>query len=182
MAGNIVNLGDLVPGIEGTTFHLPKGEDADGNPIVETYYVPGDLDSETVFEFLGLFESMSEMMIERKRLVDEAGDDLVKQRDATREILANMKKLNEDIQAKLLPIFQLSDPDLKSLPFGAQATSVVLGIILEMMGLAVPIADGDLPLPPTEGTNRQQRRATGKKTTTRSTSRAASRTPQKATG
>lgn len=185
----IVNLGDLVPGLEGKTFRLPKGADAAGEPLYEDYHVPGDLDSETVFEFLHLFEEMVRFQQEARRLQAEAGEDEDKQNKALAEVMANLKSLNESIKAKLLTVFQIANPELESLPFGAATTTVVLGEILEMMGLATP--PPEFPLPP-EGEppvdppkpNRAQRRAgqrsrTGKKTTTRSSTRAASRTTPK---
>lgn len=158
MAGSIVNLGELVPGIEGKTFRLPQG---DG--FVD-YHVPGDLDSETVFTFLALFEKMVEYEQEVKKVRDEA--EQKPDETSLAEVLAGqtdaLHKLTDEIKAKLLVVFQVANPELKSLPFGTATTMVVLGEILEMMGLA---EKAHLPEPPRPPQNRAARRATARKTT-----------------
>lgn len=164
--GNIVNLGELVPGLEGKTFVLPR---ADGEE--ERYHVPGDLDSERVFEFLALFEDMVRFEQEIAELRREAADDETKVGKLLEEQLKGLRVLTEKIKAKLLAIFQLSNPELKVLPFGQATTMAVLGEILEMMGLASK-EEKELPSPPP---NRAARRATARKTTKRSTTRAAKR-------
>lgn len=144
-SANIINLEDLVPGIEGKTFRVPSGVDEKGEKTYASYHVPGDLDSETVFEFLRLFEDMTEFQTKRVQLEQAAGDDPEKTAKAVSETMDAMKQLNDKVKEKLLAVFQVANPELTALPFGAATTMVVLGEILEMMGLAAP---ADLPEPP----------------------------------
>lgn len=142
MAGNIVNLNDLVPGLEGTTFQITRADGA-----TESYTVPGDLDTETVFEFLKLFEDMVEFQSRAQQLRADAGEDVEANAQAIAETLESLRRLNDSVKEKLLAVFQLANPDLKVLPFGAATTMVVLGKVLEMMGIASPVQE--LPVPPT---------------------------------
>lgn len=176
MSGNIVNLGELVPGLEGKTFVLPR---ADGTE--ERYHVPGDLDSETVFEFLKLFEDMVTFEQKIKDLRAQAPQE----EDADIAPLISeqtnaLRDLTNSIKAKLLAVFQLANPDLKELPFGQATTMTVLGEILEMMGLAapaeLPMPDGAVPPTP----NRAARRNTARKTTTSPTRKGSSRKTRQA--
>lgn len=162
MPSNIVNLGDLVPGLEGKTFRLPQGEDSNGNARYLDLHVPGDLDSETVFGFLALFEEMvaaQERMGEMQAKV-AAGDAQVT--DGLRLASEEMEKLTASIKERLLAVFQLANPDLKALPFGQATTMAVLGEILKMMGLAEPV---DLPEPPGPPTPRRKPQDRRKKVT-----------------
>lgn len=174
MSGNVVNLNELVPGLEGKTFTITR---ADGTE--ESYHVPGDLDSKTVFEFLGLFEKMVEFQEEANRLQAEVNEDPTKEKEALTATLKGMQDLNDDMKARLLVVFQKSNPDLKELPFGSQTTMVVLGHVLEMMGLSEqeglpgPPQGEELPPP-----NRAARRAGSRPTTTRSTKKAGARSSQ----
>lgn len=182
VASNIVNLEDLVPGLEGKTFRMPVGVEEDGvTKRYEDYHIPGDLDSETVFEFLKLFEDMVQFQARSRELQTDAGDDPEANAQALAETMQALRDLNDAVKAKLLVVFQVARPDLKTLPFGASTTMVVLGVVLEMMGIAAP-SDGvaELPVPPDPPEpNRAARRAsTGRKTTSSSTNRAGQRQTQ----
>lgn len=181
MPADIINLEDLVPGLAGKTFKLPNGADEAGETTYDDYHVPGDLDTETVFEFLKLFEDMVKFRQRVTELQTAAGEDEEKTATAITETMASLKALNDSVKAKLLTVFQIANPELKTLPFGSSTTMVVLGEILQMMGIAAP----ELPLPPEEGganpPNRATRRAAAKrggarkKTTSSSTTKAARR-------
>lgn len=177
MPSNIVNLNELVPGIEGKTFKITL---ADGEE--QSYYVPGDLDTETVFEFLALFEDMVRFQEKITELRTQASED----ENADVSVLLNhqtdaLRELTEKIREKLLAVFQIADPDLKVLPFGNATIMVVLGEVLEMMGLAG--SGEDLPEPeekvdpptrrvPQDRKPKAARRRTGARTTTTRTKRA----------
>lgn len=163
MAGaELVNLDELVPGIAGVEF---KYRD-------QTYHVPGDLDTETVLEFLALYQTLMENATEATKL-DASEMTEAEQLQKAEELRAQMKSSMDVVREKLLAVFRLSDPDLKSLPFGQQTTMIVLGKVLEMMGVAAPAdtEDGDLPVPPTKRVPQDRKPKAPRKKATTSTTR-----------
>lgn len=139
MPSNIVNLNELVPGLEGKTFTITRA-----NGHEDSYYVPGDLDSETVFEFLALFEEMVSFQEKVNDLQEKVAAGEQDVAPALREQTSAVRELTDSIKAKLLAVFQIADPSLTALPFGQATTMAVLGEVLQMMGLAAQ----DLPEPP----------------------------------
>ena len=134
MPSNIVNLEEVVPGIEGKTFTLGD----------KSYHVPGDLPTDTIFEMLALFEDLVKFQ-------EEASTQIAKNTSAAsvQKVREKLRELTDMIDAKLLAIFQIDQPDLESLPFGSKSTNYILGEIFEMVGLASKEPLGALPAPPT---------------------------------
>lgn len=139
MPSNVINLEEVVPGISDTIFKMP-----DGTELV----VPGDLPTETTFELLALFGDLVQFQenAAEKVAAESSSSDVVA------EVRSDLKKVTDLIDAKLLAIFQIRQPDLKVLPFGSKSTNYVLGAIFEMVGIASPTQPaGPLkPPPPTK--------------------------------
>lgn len=143
MPSNIINLADVVPGIEDTTFKMP-----DGTELV----VPGDLSTETTFELLALFEDLIKFQEDASKQVatKKASAAVVS------KVRADLKTVTDKIDALLLGIFQIRQPDLEKLPFGSKSQNYVLGAIFETVGLASKTElAGPLPAPPTKPTSRK---------------------------
>ena len=143
----ITNLNELVP--EDIVFQY-------GNPPVE-YVVPGDLDGETVFKLFRMFGSLAELMGAN---VDDAA-----------KTSRHVNRLSREVDATLLALFQIRQPDLEKLPFGFKSMPIVIRTIMQHLGLGV--ADDPSPAPkrkPQTGRKRSQ--------TKRSTSRRASSSGQ----
>lgn len=164
MPANIINLNEVVPGLDGTTFQI-NGTD---------YHVPGDLPVETTFRMLALFEEL--ISFEEKSAVT-----MTKKSSAAgiAEVRGGLKKVTDRINEELLAIFKLSDPALESLPFGSQTTAVVLAEVFKALGLASDGGRQELPSPP-PSPRKGKSRGGRSQTTSRSTRTAASRKAQKA--
>lgn len=61
---------------------------------------------------------------------------------------AELKRIIGQAEAALLPIFQVHQPDMVELPFGAAGLGVVLRKVLQLIGLLQEIEQGDVPDPP----------------------------------
>lgn len=164
---NIVDLDELVPGIDGTIIKY-KGEQ---------YKVRGDLSSETIFEFLALYDTLIEFRADAVEAAES--EDPVK----LVEVRDRLEQITREIRDRLLKVFQLEHPDLEELPFGNQTTMIVLGEVLAAMGIGGRAVE-PAPVPPTPAPRRtpkraSAKRATGKKTTSsRSKTATARRTPK----
>lgn len=64
---------------------------------------------------------------------------------------AELKRIIGQAEAALLPIFQVHQPDMTELPFGAAGLGVVLRKVLQLIGLLQEIEQGDVPDPPVPG-------------------------------
>jgi hypothetical protein len=184
MSSNLVNLDELVPGIQGTTF---KYKDVD-------YTLRGDLPSSTVFEFLALYDELTKFQGEAhtagaasdaaQQAALKSGDENAQRAaaaaaaEAILEIRDKLEKVTGQIRERLLTVFRLEHPDLEELPFGNQTTIIVLGEVLRTMGIgSSPVEPAPVPTPAPR--KPRARKATAKKTTTsRSRTATARRTPR----
>lgn len=147
---NIVNLNDLVPGLAGTTIIYNDQE----------YRIRGDLPSETVFEFLSLYDDLIAFRGEAAKAAEEQdADALVKTRDRLQEMTAAIRE-------RLLDVFKLEHPEMKELPFGNQTTLLVLGEVLKAMGLGT-VEDPQPPAPKPAPRKRQKTTTTRTRQATR---------------
>lgn len=104
----IIQLDELVP--DDITFVYRSKE----------YYVPGDLDTETVFRVFKYLREVVDLRTEDGGPMDEASV----QRSATR------------LEELLLSVFQIRDPDLRGpLPFGARSLPIITAKLLEAIGI-----------------------------------------------
>lgn len=99
------------------------------------YVLDGDLDTEDVLILARL--------LDQAQTAETAGD------------LAAVQKLNPKIKQELLRLFQVKDPKLEALPFGAVAYQHVIAEVLKLMGFVLVEED---PPAPTPAPNRSQRR------------------------
>jgi hypothetical protein len=125
----IVELDELVP--DDVVFRY-KGTD---------YPIPGDIDVETTFRLLKLFQRAAEA---------EGSTDL----DAREQV-------NIEVRDALLGLFQQRDPDLAELPFGVIAFRHVLSEVLQAMGLVFVAGDGEGEGPPTKPRPKTPRQSSG---------------------
>ena len=142
MPTEVVNLDELVPGIAGLDFVYRD----------KTYHVPGDLDTTTVMEFLALYQDLVVQAFEQSQ-VEIEGLSTEEQVKLANDLRATMSSQMDLARDKLLTVFQITDPELKTLPFGHETTMIVLGKILHMMGIAADKDEeplGELPVPPTK--------------------------------
>ena len=72
-----------------------------------------------------------------------------------------LKRIIGQCEHALLPIFQVHQPDMVELPFGAAGLGHVLRRVLELIGMldTVP-AEGDVPDPPNRAARRAAQRST----------------------
>lgn len=136
MCAKIVNLNELVG--DDIVFEY-------GNPA-KRYAIPGDIEVEKVFELFEMFANVSRIN--------------AKKPDA---IIGEVRQKFEEIQARLLALFQQRDPKLKSLPFGIRGTGIVLRTVLADLGVNVSEESPTRPSRPTA-----RRKASSVKTRTRS--------------
>lgn len=101
----------------------------------KTYTIPGDVDGETVFTLLNQFRALAILGAESRE-----GEDVTKKLDTA------AKKLNE----LLLGLFQITDPELKELPFGTKSLPLVVREILVSFGL---VQEDDAADPPKRATS-----------------------------
>lgn len=150
---NLINLDELVPGIQGTTFTYQGSE----------YKLRGDLPSEQVFEFLALYD---ELLAFRARAVKAAEEG---KPDAVQKIRSDLEGITGQIRERLLDVFQLEHPDMEKLPFGNQTTLIVLAEVLKTMGVGAVEAAPD---PPTPARPKRKRAAKPRSRTSSHTKRA----------
>lgn len=112
-----------------------------GTPA-RNYAIPGDIEVVKVFELFEMFTSVNKLKSKKPE-----------------DLAVEVKQKFDDIQARLLALFQIRDPKLKVLPFGIKGTGIVLRNVLADLGVNVT----ETPQEPTP--NRQQRRSATKKTT-----------------
>lgn len=112
----------------------------------ETYTIPGDLDVDETLELYALLTRLAK--------AESTGSE------------AELKRILDKAKGALLPIFQVYQPDMEKLPFGAAGLGIVLRRVLQLIGLLQVVDDGggsgvrDPQKPPP---NRAQRRASAKK-------------------
>lgn len=112
-----------------------------GDPPAD-YAVPGDLDTDSVLRLFKLFGELIENAALDKLETATTDDDT--------ELDEETRRISDRMKTDLLAIFQIRQPELTSLPFGAMSTRIVLRTILEQLGvLATPggADDADPPRP-----------------------------------
>lgn len=107
-----------------------------GNPA-KRYAIPGDIEVGKVFELFEMFTNVSK--IDSKK---------------PEEMVGEVRRKFEDIQARLLALFQQRDAKLKTLPFGIRGTGIVLRTILADLGVSVT---EESPTPPSRPTARRKK-------------------------
>jgi hypothetical protein len=112
-------------------------EDVDFTYRGSNYILPGDVDVDQTFELLSLFIEAEDA---------QAGD------------LKRKHAYNKKVQATLLKLFQVRQPELENLPFGQMALSVVLRETLVVLGLIV--VEPDPPVPPAPAPTPKPKRPT----------------------
>jgi hypothetical protein len=120
------------------------GEDIEYQYPDKTYTFPGDLDVESTYRLVELFQRMTEEPANLKE----------------------QKQLDLDLQAALLACFQLRDQSLESLPFGVKALRLVLNDAIGVLGLIVE--EDDASPPPKATPNRRSRRSSGSRSSSKS--------------
>jgi hypothetical protein len=104
----------------------------------ETYAIPGDLRVDQTLELYKLLTQLAN--------AESTGSE------------AELRRIIAKAEAALLPIFQVHQPDMEKLPFGAAGLGIVLRRVLQLIGLLqVGEAGADVPDPPKP--NRAARRA-----------------------
>lgn len=151
MPSNITNLDELV------------GQDHEFVYRGTTYKVPGDPATESVFEFLMLYDDLLSAQVAAS---GAEGAAVAGERE-------KVQKLYGTIEAKLLVLFRELDPDLEELPFGFKGTMHVLRVVLGLLGVTV---DGDAgppaPAPTPKRATSVKKAPAKRRATTRSTRRA----------
>lgn len=141
MPSNVTNLDDIVGGDHAFIYRETE------------YLIPGDPQTETVFEFLKLYDDLLEA--QQAALTDDPSKEGLagKREDVERLILT--------IRAKLLVLFQELNPDMKTLPFGHRSTMIVMTRVLGLLGVTIE----QVPDPPAPAPKKAApRRATSVKT------------------
>jgi hypothetical protein len=115
------------------------------------YPIPGDLETEQVFKLMRLFAGLK-----------VSGN------------LAGVERSAKQLEAGLLDLFQVRQPDLERLPFGATSLRTVTVRVLQLLGVDV---GGPQPDPLPEPTPKKPKRAVPKSRSRRSTGSAGSSTP-----
>lgn len=111
----IVQLDDLVP--EDIVFVYRE----------EEYVVPGDLDTETTLRVFKYLRNLVTLRDSREQGDIPAEADVVKAASALQELL--------------LSIFQIRNPSLTSIPFGAKSLPIVTERILGLLGISTAAED-----------------------------------------
>jgi hypothetical protein len=131
MPAEIVDLDALVP------------DDIEFKYQGKTYTLPGDIETERVFQLFKLFREL----LDAQQGTDVDPEDVV-------AAVANVKRV-------LLELFQQRDPELKEVPFGVSALPIVMQRLLQRLGVNVS-EDGEASPPvgkvPKVVANRAQRR------------------------
>lgn len=125
--------------------------------------IPGDISTELVF---GVFHAFREL-----HDVSEEGKP------------EEVERANASIREQLLQLFQIRQPEMKSLPFGIKTTPIVIQEILSKLGVNVR-EEGDaeeetgkvVPLPKRQAVPKQRRRSRAQTQTTTTTT---AQTPRK---
>lgn len=107
-----------------------------------TYTLPGDISVTDTFRMQKLIVALAQ--------AEEA------------ENLPEQERLTLEVEAFLLGLFRLRNPELESLPFGSRGFTVVLGVILTKLGFGVP----DENPPPATRTTKPRSRKTSKPSST----------------
>lgn len=95
----------------------------------EELKIPGDINTQRVFEIFNAFQELHG--------VTEEGDP------------AEIERANALIREQLLKLFQIRQPEMEELPFGIKTTPIVIQEILKLLG--VNVRDEDEDSPPEEG-------------------------------
>lgn len=152
---NLLDLNELVPGLAGT--RVIYGE--------QEFKIRGDLPSETVFEFLALYDDL--LKFQQEAVKAAASNDL----SQIQAVRSDLEKITSAIQERLLAVFKLEHPDMEKLPFGNQTTLIVLGEVLAAMGLAAPTGSeaGSPPpvTPPAVGRAARKKSSTTKRSSSK---------------
>lgn len=104
------------------------------------YTIPGDLRTGQTLELYALLTRLA-----RAEAKGGAGE---------------LKRIIEQCEAALLPIFQVNQPDMTELPFGAAGLGHVLRRVLELIGMLESIPAGEVANPPNRAARRQAQRST----------------------
>ena len=123
----IINLDDFIP------------EDIELVYKGESFFIPGDLDTEIVLKVFDTFRSALAL----SSSVEETD---------TKDIERTAKRLND----LLLSIFQIRNPELDGLPFGSVATPIVVQKLLKSLG--VDLTREEVPDPPKPAPSRSPRK------------------------
>ena len=105
------------------------------------YLIPGDLDTELV---LRLYRMFGDLLAEPST-GDEAADE------------STAERIVQTVKADLLAIFQVLQPDMEKLPFGALGIRAVMRCILIALGV---ISEGPQPASPVRKTPVRSRSST----------------------
>lgn len=127
----------------------------------ETYTIPGDLRVDQTLDLYALLTRLAN--------AEAKGG------------AAEMKRILDKAEAALLPVFQVHQPEMVQLPFGAAGLGHVLRRVLTLIGLlqVVPPGDGDDTNPPTPAPAPGPRKPRGSgSSSTRKTTKPGSRKPR----
>lgn len=94
------------------------------------YQLPGDMDVEQVFRLFELYLALSKI-----------------ESDDPAAMFAEVKGRFGDINAELLDLFKIRQPDLEKLPFGIRGIGAMLRLVLEQLGLKITETDPPTPSP-----------------------------------
>jgi hypothetical protein len=128
----VVDLDALVP------------DDIDFQYRGKSYPIPGDIDVETTFSLIKMFEEASNA---------ERSGASVEEREA----------LNLTLRNKLTELFRIRQPELTDLPFGTIAYQHILAEVLQAIGLQIAVEEPKTPPKPRarKQTVPRSRRSTG---------------------
>jgi hypothetical protein len=115
----------------------------------KTYTIPGDLRTEQTLELYAMLKKLAE--------TEARGD------------AGELDRIIKKAEKALLPVFQVHQPDMTELPFGAVGLGVVLRTVLRLIGLlegGTEAGEGVPVDPPNRSTRRSKERSTRTRTST----------------
>jgi hypothetical protein len=114
-----------------------------------TYTIPGDLRTDQTLELYAMLKKLAE--------TEGRGD------------AGELDRIVKKAEKALLPVFQVHQPEMTELPFGAVGLGVVLQTVLRLIGLldgGTAAGEGEQVDPPNRSTRRRQARSTPTPTST----------------